>query len=383
MNKPRYYTIKTKKKKLKTGRLIFLLVLFAFLLSIILSVRFLGTLNAIQDKSPWSLALPKPESGQRQNILVYCVSDRDTEGLITGIVLVAYHREKKDFRAIHIPLDVMLEVEEHGHIRLAQIYNVGGKELLIDAIAALINIPIHTYVEINEDFIPTAIDRINGAAIKTELKIENGGDVLPLIHADGITPAERLEQRRRVLTALSSQVVTPGILGRVRSFLRVSPLVNTNLSWRELLSFLTTFKSTSYEDVVQLEDLPITSEVGADGSYSSPKTEAVTVLAMWLNRDIAGLPNSQITVEVLNGSGIKGLANEVADKLREEGFNVVRIGNADRFDIEKSQVISRLNNMDAAKEVAILVPNAQLLKEEISGRGVDVTVIIGKEYSLE
>ena len=168
----------------------------------ILSVRFLGTLNAIQDKSPWSLTLPKPEPGQRQNILAYCVSDRDTEGLITGIVLAAYHGDKQDFRAIHIPLDAMLEVEEHGQTPLAQIYNVGGKELLIDSIATLINIPIHSYVEINEDFLPTAIDRINGLAIKTELSIQNGGDVLSLIHADGITPAERLEQRRRVLTAL-------------------------------------------------------------------------------------------------------------------------------------------------------------------------------------
>ena len=144
MNRPRYYTIKTKKKKLKTGRLFFLLGLCAFLISIIFSVRFLGTLNAIQDTSPWSLALPKVEDNQRQHILAYCVSDRDTEGLITGIVLAAYHQDKKDFRAIHIPLDTMLEVEQHGSIRLAQVYNVGGKELLIDSIVKLINIPIHS-----------------------------------------------------------------------------------------------------------------------------------------------------------------------------------------------------------------------------------------------
>ena len=138
-----------------------------------------------------------------------------------------------------------------------------------------------------------------------------------------------------------------------------------------------------YKAAVQLLELPVTQEVRADGSYSLPQTAAVTELGIWLNRDISSLPNSQIKVEVLNGSGIKGLANGVADKLREEGFNVVRIGNADRFDFETSQVISRVNNMDAAKEVAILVPNAQLLKEELPGSGVYVTVIVGKDYYLE
>jgi hypothetical protein len=83
---------------------------------------------------------------------------------------------------------------------------------------------------------------------------------------------------------------------------------------------------------------------------------------------------------VLNGCGITGLANQVAQILRQEGFTVTRVTNADNFAYERSQVICRTNDMEPAKEVAVLIPNAQLIKEEVSDAEVLVTVIVGKNY---
>ena len=125
--------------------------------------------------------------------------------------------------------------------------------------------------------------------------------------------------------------------------------------------------------------MPGTEEIQADGRYWLVDADQIPVLTAWLDGDITSMPRTQITVEVLNGCGIKGTATEVADMLTAEGFKVLRIGNADRYDYDVSRVISRTDNMDGAKEIAVLIPGAQLLKEEVESEAI-VTVIVGKNY---
>ena len=68
--------------------------------------------------------------------------------------------------------------------------------------------------------------------------------------------------------------------------------------------------------------------------------------------------------------------------LEDEGFQVVRIDNADNFDYQRSHVISRLEDIEPAKEVAILIPGAEFFKEPLAEYPAMVTVIIGKNFSF-
>jgi hypothetical protein len=43
------------------------------------------------------------------------------------------------------------------------------------------------------------------------------------------------------------------------------------------------------------------------------------------------IDKSQIRIEVLNGSGVKGKAKEIADLLTQNGYTIVRTGNAETF----------------------------------------------------
>ncbi|MDW7651160.1 MAG: LCP family protein [Bacillota bacterium] len=377
-----YYTIKTKRKKLKTGRLLFLLILCAFLAAVTLSVRFLGSLNSIQDQSAWALSLPQHEEG-RENVIIYSVSNKEKEGLVTALVVAAYHPGKKDIRVIHLPTETLLEAENNGFTSVSQIYAIGGRELLATSVSDFLGLPIHSYLEIDEDFLPSAVDTAGITEISSGLEVKNGGDVLSIIHADGIDEVERIERRRQVLTAISENILNAGFPAKIHSFLAVSPLIYTDMSWRKLLSTIDDFKNIAYQDTVQLLTLPGEKEIQAEGTYWLTEAEDVTELVNWLNNDVSDIPRSQITVEVLNGSGIPGIANTLAGKLREEGFNIVYIGNADHYDYDVSQVICRQGPMDATRDVAVLVPNAQLLNESQPDNGVYVTVIVGKNYSQE
>ena len=361
MGQGQFYTVKTKRRKIKTGRLLFLLVLCMFLATVVFSVRFINVLNSLHNTSPWATLLPVPKEGEREHAIFYTVSDREADGLITELTMAAYHPLKKDFRVIHIPTDTLIDVEGHGFIHIDQVYSVGGPELTLQSISSLLDVPIHYFIEINEDFLPAAIDRVNGVSLPSEITLGNGSDLLSLLHEEGLTSSQSLERRRHVLAAVSSSVLESNALQKLKYIHSLSPLVSTNLPWRKLLSMMETLKNVQFKESVRVIPLPGTEEIQADGRYWLVDADQIPVLTAWLDGDITSMPRTQITVEVLNGCGIKGTATEVADMLTAEGFKVLRIGNADRYDYDVSRVISRTDNMDGAKEIAVLIPGAQLL----------------------
>jgi hypothetical protein len=375
------YTIKTKRRRVKTGRLLFLLALCAFLAAILFSVRFITLLNAFHDTSAWASALPRHSQGERRQVLLYTVSSRQADGLITELALVAYFPEGRRVRAVHLPVDTLIAAEGHGSMRLGHVYAAGGRELLVQSVSRLFNnLPIHYYLEIDEGSLPAAVDRAGGIQITAETFLADGGQLLGFLHEEGLAVAEKPERRRLALAALAAPIVQGSLWQRLISFHSFSPLLMTNLSWRQLLSAAEALKSIPYSEAAKVLVLPGAEQLRTDGRYWLPDDKQLPYLASWLTDEESAIPRDRITVEVLNGSGARGVATRVAERLRREGFQVQRVDNADHQNYDVSQVISRTENVDAAKEVAILVPGAQLLRREAAEAAIMVTVIVGKNY---
>lgn len=95
------------------------------------------------------------------------------------------------------------------------------------------------------------------------------------------------------------------------------------------------------------------------------------------------LIGSIIQLEVLNGCGVPGIANNFTGILRANGFDVVETGNFERFDIEETIVIARSKSIDNARRVAAAlgVPERNVIKEESPDFYLDVTVVLGKDYT--
>ena len=91
--------------------------------------------------------------------------------------------------------------------------------------------------------------------------------------------------------------------------------------------------------------------------------------------------NSSIRVEVLNGCGENRLAIKVANVLRKQGFNVVKIGNADRSDFEKSVVVERsTDDSSNAKYFATRIGCRYIGKDVDPALHLEVTLILGQDY---
>ena len=89
-----------------------------------------------------------------------------------------------------------------------------------------------------------------------------------------------------------------------------------------------------------------------------------------------------IQLEVLNGCGVPGLANDFTSTLRKNGFDVVETGNFKNFDMQNTVVIARNFNSENAKRVAdaLGINSENVFIEASEDYYLDATVVIGSDY---
>ena len=92
-----------------------------------------------------------------------------------------------------------------------------------------------------------------------------------------------------------------------------------------------------------------------------------------------------IEVEVLNGCGISGLAQQFTDYLRDKHLDVVRTENADNFHYDKTIVILRHDQFEKVAQVAKLLDisprdSIRVFVDPDGSLLTDVTIIIGSDY---
>ena len=88
-----------------------------------------------------------------------------------------------------------------------------------------------------------------------------------------------------------------------------------------------------------------------------------------------------VRVQVLNGSGEPGVGTRVAAFLREGGFQVTDVRNADRTDYFATFVVARRADLSLAREVAHYLGGPPLVRQEWSLELADVSVVVGSDRS--
>lgn len=107
--------------------------------------------------------------------------------------------------------------------------------------------------------------------------------------------------------------------------------------------------------------------------WEPPETTPVTV-------DAVANPRERVRVEVLNAGGVAGMARAATGLLRDAGFDVVEVGNADAFDRDSSVVLARLGRVDLASMVADALAIPAYRDEPDSTAYVDITVLLGSTW---
>ena len=95
------------------------------------------------------------------------------------------------------------------------------------------------------------------------------------------------------------------------------------------------------------------------------------------------LPIREAGIEISNGCGVNHVAREIGDYLKERGFNVVRLTNADHFNYADGSILCRKGYCDMAYELAMWFPGVQDVREteRLDRERVKIKILIGKNQS--
>ena len=89
--------------------------------------------------------------------------------------------------------------------------------------------------------------------------------------------------------------------------------------------------------------------------------------------------DTRIRVEVLNGTGRRGLARRGTTAMRDAGFDVVGTGNWDAM-ADSSLVLVRTGHMDWGALAAKALGGARIEARPDSSRYVDLTIVLGTRW---
>lgn len=90
------------------------------------------------------------------------------------------------------------------------------------------------------------------------------------------------------------------------------------------------------------------------------------------------------TIEILNGTPIKGLAKKAAEIFQSFGYDVISVDNAEKEDYDKTQVIDHFSNPDAVKSIADVIrckATSRLSAASADSAAADFTIILGKDFN--
>ncbi|MDO9534857.1 MAG: LCP family protein [Bacillota bacterium] len=393
--------VKSKKVRLRKKRLFFILALALLVIVLLLGMRFLGSFQDLQNEGDWARNLRSASRNAGTNYLIYGLVEKNGEAIIEELFFLNYPEDDASFHTVFIPGETLLHRladkivsteplaeeendEEKSLISVftpSHFYNEGGGELLIAQISLFLNAPVHHFIEINYNGISPLVDSRGGIPYKGyTLKGEDYLDYFLKGEKDE-EPLERASRRARVLNSLVSFLGgKKGILSTSASIREASPYLDTDLSWKEMQSFFADLQPF-FDPQNLIVQLPGMWRDFNGDLYFEPNRTQIAQMMGNLGKEFI-IPREMITVEVLNGSGVAGIASKAAQILESEGFQVVKIDNADNYEYQRSQVISRLEDIEPAREVAVLIPGAEFFKEPLPDYPVMVTVVIGKNFSL-
>jgi polyisoprenyl-teichoic acid--peptidoglycan teichoic acid transferase len=182
---------------------------------------------------------------------------------------------------------------------------------------------------------------------------------------------------------LQKPTVTPFLLSAV----------TTNLDKRSMLSFLNVLASLNTDRMLNRRVQGTVRSVETDGRSIEllfPHFEG-----QWLKETVRQIRDSlrsedpiigeglTISIEILNGTGIAGLARRTRELFEGYGFDVVTIGNAESSGIENTEIINRTGEAFYAERTAEIIKAHRIRDEEApmhAPRTIDVTVVLGSDF---
>lgn len=303
--------------------------------------------------------------------------------------------------------------------RIDAIYTEKGIDVFKSEIENLIGQPIPFYLEMSLSDFSKLTDMLGGLKVFVPSPVDVKNDdgerwLLPsgAVTLDGSkintyltyskpeeTEAEIVDRRQNVMLAFLSAINRDSeIMLNKKNFPFFEKKINSNLKEQDLHKLLSEISNVDYERLIP-QSITGTRRM-VDGKellfpfYDGQLIKDVVNQASNALVNLEDMSVNRIYVlEIQNGTMVQGLARNTAALLKSAGYDVLSTINAERQDIEKTQIINHIGNADIAKNLGDFIHCTNIVEEEIKPEGedgygnayeassnVDFTIILGKDF---
>jgi polyisoprenyl-teichoic acid--peptidoglycan teichoic acid transferase len=345
------------------------------------------------------------ESEEPINILF--VIYEENAPLLTEVFL--YHPVSKKGALLDIPGNTGLIIESLERVdRIDTLYTNGGIEDYKTKIQQLIGIEIPFYIEFDLSAASDLVDIVDGIEIFISHSVEKiDSDEKTLIPSgnvildgskcisfltyseEGESDLDKIGRKQKFIQSIlkkwgerSDFVQNDKIIDYIKSSL------HTNMEDRALRSFLEEIGMMDVERTVFQRTLGNYRMVD-DQSLLFPHFEG-QLLRQTVNQINETIKNTDIirdeelyiTIEILNGTDISGLARRTKEVFESFGFDIVSFGNSDNGIEEFTVVLNRSGDITKAQKAAEIIQCSRILTEvqDEADSIADVTIILGKDF---
>lgn len=341
------------------------------------------------------------------------------------MMLVHLSADRDDITVVSLPRDSYLTIPAYtdnagqhhpAHKnKLNAAFALGGAELLIETVNDATGLKIDHYVEVGFAGVVKMVDAIGGVdvCVPTAVNDWRSGLDLPAgtTHVDGVMGLSyvraryidptadigRMERQQRFLASMFQQATSAGVLLnplKLDSFLKAalsSVKLDEGMSRDMLLDLSGDLADLSPRDIrfltVPIANANYTTDAGSSVLWNKRQAQEVFA-ALEADQPLVKKPKGtavevapgDISVQVLNGSTVEGLATEASDDLDNAGYVIGSSPtNAETTDTTTTVIRYDPQWNTSVKTLEAAFPDATL--EKAPGIGGTFQIIVGTEYA--
>jgi LCP family protein required for cell wall assembly len=309
-----------------------------------------------------------------------------------------------------VPIDYYVKVNLNGVIKVVDA--LGGVEIDVDKELVYTDQAAGLYIQIEK-----GKQVLNGEKVMHYLRFrhDSEGDI------------GRIRRQQKFMTAVAGKVTSPTGLFELPSLIRtLNSIFDTDLSMPQMISMGLQFKDAFVSGAVDKGTVPGAITLINGASYWRPDIakldKVVTEALLGFGEDDIIVEDTRVVtvdeeasqddrrivttkevrrvteqsemapeilqrtgmkVEVLNGLGVKGVAQEASALLKDQGVQVTRFGNAGSFSYDETLIVDWKGNIEKVIVLANLlkIDPDRIIVYDRPSKPLDATLVLGKDWN--
>jgi polyisoprenyl-teichoic acid--peptidoglycan teichoic acid transferase len=372
-------------------------------------------------------APPADAPGGRQPALAIVTEAADAGGQAT-IAVLAYDRDEDQGTILLVPAGTVADVPGHGSFTVGDAYTFGEGPLVAVTLDNLLDVRLDGVATLDADGWAELVDEVGPLEVEVrsrlvaatdggggEVRFEPGRQQLEgdrvaeylTFRAEGETELEAMPRVQQVLVGLLDRIGEDpdrlraalaldgpavdadgsegeeGVEGAEGAEVAVGPVRTADRALAAAL--LVELADARARERVTTLTLPVSPlGTGRDDLYRLDAARATQLiderLAASRPTETAGAGRS---LQVLNGNGIPGIGQQVAERLQPGGYRILLTGNADRFTHEVTRIVvydDTPEQLAVARDIQERLGTGEIERSGTPQSVVDVTIVVGRDF---